>query len=110
QSGLDWMTPDALNPHFDAIEQALGIHIAGEELFNDNNKLVRAGCEKLGIEGHAVPTARVDCIGCGWTQFGCAYNRKQSQLITTIPQVSKSGGRVYSDARAETLLIENGRA
>jgi choline dehydrogenase-like flavoprotein len=59
---------------------------------------VRAGCEKLGIDGHAPPTARIDCIGCGWTQFGCAYNRKTSQLITTIPRVSKTGGRIYSDA------------
>jgi choline dehydrogenase-like flavoprotein len=110
QSGLDWMTPAVLDPHFDAIERELGIHVAGEELFNENNRLVRAGCEALGIEGHAVPTARVDCIACGWTQFGCAYNRKTSQLITTIPRVSKAGGRIYSDARAETLIVEGGRA
>src|SRR5690606_19591126 len=102
-------TPDALEPHFEQIEKELGIHVAEEELFNENNRLVRTGCEKLGIEGHAVPTARIDCIGCGWTQFGCAYNRKTSQLITTIPRVSKAGGRIYSDARVERLLIENGR-
>ena len=109
ESGLDWMTPAVLDPHFDAIERELGIHIAGEELFNENNRLVRTGCEALGIEGHAVPTARVDCIACGWTQFGCAYNRKTSQLITTIPRVSRKGGRIYSDARVESLLIEDGR-
>lgn len=110
RSGLDWMTEAELNPHWDAIEKELGIHITPEALFNDNNKLVRAGCEKLGIEGHAPPTARVDCIGCGWTQFGCAYNRKSSQLITTIPRVSKAGGRIYSDARVERIIVENGRA
>src|SRR5690606_449344 len=53
---------------------------------------------------------RIDCIGCGWTQFGCAYNRKTSQLITTIPRISKSGGRIYSDARVDRILVENGRA
>src|SRR5206468_161524 len=68
------------------------------------------GCEALGVTGHAVPTARVDCIACGWTQFGCAYNRKSSQLITTIPRVSKKEGRIFSDARAEKLLVSNGRA
>jgi choline dehydrogenase-like flavoprotein len=109
RSGLDWMTPATLDPHFEQIERELGIHIAGESLFNENNRLVRQGCEALGIEGHAVPTARVDCIACGWTQFGCAYNRKTSQLITTIPRVSKAGGRIYSDARVDELLIENGR-
>jgi len=110
ESGLEWMTPADLDPHFERIEDELGIHIAGEALFNENNRLVRAGCEKIGVEGHAVPTARVDCIGCGWTQFGCAYNRKTSQLITTVPRISKAGGRIYSDVRAETILIESGRA
>lgn len=110
EAGLDWMTPETLAPHFDAIEADLGIHTAGERLFNDNNRLVRQGCEALGIHGEAVPTARVDCIGCGWTQFGCAYNRKTSQLITTIPRVSRAGGRVYCDARAEDIVLEGGRA
>ncbi len=110
ESGLEWMTPAVLDPHFEAIEAELGIHVAEEKLFNENNRLVRAGCDALGVHGEAVPTARVDCVACGWTQFGCAYNRKTSQLITTIPRVSHAGGRVYSDARAEELLLRDGRA
>ena len=110
KTGIDWFAPDALNPHWDIIEKELGIHIAGPELFNENNRLVQKGCEALGVEGHAVPTARVDCISCGWTQFGCAYNRKSSQLITTIPRISKRGGRVISDARVDEIIVENGRA
>ena len=109
EHGIEWMTESELDPHFSAIEQELGIHITPESLFNENNRLVRAGCEALGIEGHAPPTARVGCIGCGWTQFGCAYNRKTSQLITTIPRVSKTGGRVYSDARVNRLLLDGDR-
>lgn len=110
QRGIDWMTPAELNPHWDIIEKELGIHIAGPELFNENNRLVQKGCEALGIDGHAVPTARVDCIACGWTQFGCAYNRKSSQLITTIPRISKQNGRIYSDAHVRNIVVENGRA
>ncbi|HSH45910.1 MAG TPA: GMC family oxidoreductase N-terminal domain-containing protein, partial [Longimicrobiales bacterium] len=110
EHGLEWMTPEVLDPHYEAIEEELGIHVAEDRLFNENNRLVQKGCEALGWEGHAVPTARVDCIGCGWTQYGCAYNRKTSQLITTIPRVSKVGGRIYSDARAERLIMEGGRA
>jgi choline dehydrogenase-like flavoprotein len=108
--GIDWMTVSDLAPHFDAIEADLGTHICPERLFNENNRLVRQGCEALGFAGDAVPTARVDCIGCGWTQYGCSYNRKSSQLITTIPRVSRRGGRIYSDARAERLIMEGGRA
>lgn len=63
--GLEWMTPAELDPHFAAIERELGIHIAEEELFNENNRLVRQGCEALGIEGHATPTARIDCVEIG---------------------------------------------
>ncbi|HEY0671622.1 MAG TPA: GMC family oxidoreductase N-terminal domain-containing protein [Longimicrobiales bacterium] len=110
QTGIDWFSADVLNPHWDIIEQELGIHMAGPELFNENNRMVQKGCEALGVDGHAVPTARIDCISCGWTQFGCAYNRKSSQLITTIPRVSKRGGRIISDARVEHIIVENGRA
>lgn len=110
EHGLEWMTPEELDPHFERIEEELGIHIAGENLFNENNRLVRQGCEALGVDGHAVPTARIDCIACGWTQFGCAYNRKTSQLITTIPRISKQGGRIYSDALVDRLIVEGGRA
>jgi choline dehydrogenase-like flavoprotein len=109
EHGLDWMAESELAPHWAAIEQELGIHITPESLFNENNRLVRLGCEKLGIEGHPPPTARIDCVGCGWTQFGCAYNRKTSQLITTIPRVSRSGGRIYSDALVKHLVHDGGR-
>lgn len=109
EHGLDWMTDDELGPHWTAIEEELGIHVTPERLFNENNRLVREGCEKLGIEGHAPPTARIDCVGCGWTQFGCAYNRKTSQLITTIPRVSRAGGRIYSDAVVTRLLAGGDR-
>ena len=108
--GLECMSEAELNPHWDAIEHELGIHITEERLLNENNRLVRAGCERLGIDGSPPPTARIDCVGCGWTQFGCAYNRKTSQLITTIPRVSKAGGRIYSDARVLRLLLDRNRA
>src|SRR3990172_7344001 len=65
-SGLDWMTPAELDPHFEQIEHELGIQVTPENLLNENNRLVRAGCDALGIEGHPPPTARVGCIGCGW--------------------------------------------
>lgn len=110
QLGIDWLIESELNPHWDIIEKELGIHIAEDRLFNENNRLVKAGCEKLGVDGHAVPTARVDCIACGWTQFGCAYNRKSSQLITTIPRISKSEGRIFSDAKVNRIIVENGKA
>jgi len=110
EHGLEWMTSSELDPHWDVIERELGIHVAEERLFNENNRLIRQGCEALGVEGHAAPTARVDCIGCGWTQFGCAFNRKSSQLITTIPRISKTGGVIYSDALVEEIVVEEGRA
>lgn len=110
EHGIDWMSPADLDPHWDAIEEELGIRITPENLLNENNRLVRKGCDALGFEGAKPPTARVDCLGCGWTQFGCAYNAKTSQLITTIPRISRVGGRIYSDALADVIRIENGRA
>ena len=43
------MSEAELDPHWAAIEQELGIHITEERLLNENNRLVRAGCNALGI-------------------------------------------------------------
>ena len=85
EHGLDWMTPSELDPHWEAIERELGIEITPENLLNENNRLVRAGCETLGIEGERPPTARVGCIGCG------CLSLKHCKLYTPDDQLAAEG-------------------
>jgi choline dehydrogenase-like flavoprotein len=41
--------------------------------------------------------------------LGCAYDAKQSQLVTYVPRLLSAGGRLYADCRAERLVFEGRR-
>jgi choline dehydrogenase-like flavoprotein len=48
---------------------------------------------------------RLDCCGCGYCILGCAYNRKQSALVTWLPRALAAGARVVADATAVSLEV-----
>ena len=41
---------------------------------------------------------------------GCAYDAKQSQLVTHIPQALAAGARIFADCQVDGVELENGRA
>jgi len=98
-----------LTPAFEEIEQALHVHEAGDELFNEMNIRLRQVSEKLGWHGHRVPQARKHCQKSGHCMQGCLYEAKQSQLVTHIPAILENGGRLLADARASAVLRDKGR-
>jgi choline dehydrogenase-like flavoprotein len=101
---------EELRPHFEKIEKAINVQPAPPELFNNNNWLLKKGAEALGWQGEVVTQARKNCVGCGFAMEGCAYDAKQSMLVTYIPRASEKGAKVFASCRAEHLRVENGRA
>ena len=76
ESGLDWMTPAGLDPHFTQIEQELGIHVAGEEL----QRFERATApEREPGRGEREPVASND------TAAGRARNRRVEIFVQENP-------------------------
>ena len=109
QYGLQGHSAAVLQPHFEQLEKDLHVHLAQDSYANRMNQLVRAGAERLGWKVERVPQARRDCVGSGYCMLGCAYDAKQSQLITSVPRMVKAGGRLYADCRAERLVFEGSR-
>lgn len=101
---------EELRPHFEKIEKAINVHPAPPELFNNNNWLLKKGAEALGWQGEAVTQARKGCVGCGFAMEGCAYDAKQSMLVTYVPRARAQGAKVFANCRAEHLNVEKGRA
>jgi choline dehydrogenase-like flavoprotein len=97
---------EELNPHFEKVERAINVAPATPDLFNNNNWLLKKGAEALGWQGEVVTQARKGCIGCGFAMEGCAYDSKQSMLVTRIPKMSDRGVKVFASCRAEHLLVE----
>ncbi len=109
QYGLKGHSAAVLRPHFEQLEKDLHIHLAQDSYANRMNQLVRAGAETLGWKVERVPQARRDCVGSGYCMLGCAYDAKQSQLVTYVPRMVNAGGRLYADCRAERLVFEGSR-
>jgi choline dehydrogenase-like flavoprotein len=102
--GLEGHGEADLAPHFAEIEKDLGVHEAEPREFNTMNQLVQQGAQKLGWHGHRVPHARRNCVGSGYCMQGCAYDAKQSQLVTTLPRAIARGAVIYADCEAHELV------
>jgi choline dehydrogenase-like flavoprotein len=111
EHGVEGHSEEELRPFFERIEKALNAHPAHESRRNTMNQLFVAGAEKAGLEWEAVVQARDDrCINSGYCMQGCAYDGKQSQLVTHIPEALRNGARIFADCEVDRILVENGRA
>ncbi len=108
--GVEGHSEDELRPWFDRIERDLGIHPAPESYLNGCNRVVKAGVEALGWHGEPVPQARRGCLKSGYCMQGCAYDAKQSMLVTYVPRAIRAGALLFADARVDRILAEGGRA
>jgi choline dehydrogenase-like flavoprotein len=108
--GVEDHSYEQLVPHFEKIERDLNVHPAEDERLNNMNKLFEAGARKLGYSVERVLQARKNCVGSGYCMQGCAYDAKQSQLVTHIPQAVAAGARIFADCEVDGIEIENGRA
>lgn len=106
--GVKTTGADDLAPWFEKMERRLNIR-PWDEPPNENNAVLRAGAEKLGIKTHAVPRNVINCLNLGYCGLGCPVNAKQSMLVTTIPAALKHGARLLTRMRADRLVFDGAR-
>ncbi len=107
--GLADMSPAALAPWFERMEQRLAV---GPWTVppNENNALLARGAAKLGIASAAIRRNVIGCWNIGYCGMGCPTNAKQSMLVTTIPAALARGAHLVCGARADRLALRRGRA
>ncbi len=76
---------------------------------NENNDILRRGCEKLGIPSAAIRRNVKGCWNLGYCGMGCPTNAKQSMLVTTIPDSLDRGLTLIHGARVDKLGHRYGR-
>ncbi len=101
---------DTLAPHFQAMEQRLGVNKVPIELVNKNNKTLWDGCQKLNIKIDTVSRNVVGCAQSGHCGHGCPIDAKQSMLVTCLPDAIKAGAAVVSRAKVDRVEFEGSRA
>ena len=106
--GLRSMDEAQLAPWFKRMEERLAI-APWPVAPNENNDLLRRGCEKLGIGSAAIQRNVKGCFNLGYCGMGCPTNAKQSMLVTTIPAALERGATLVHRARVARLVISGDR-
>ena len=108
--GLAHLTPEALEPVYQKVEKYLNVHEAEMEYIGNNGLFFLEGARKLGYSAGLLKKNTRGCQGLGICQYGCPIDAKQSMNVTYIPDAVRKGARVYSQARADRIYTDNGRA
>ena len=106
QNGAD-IDYDDLAPHLDAIGKLLRIAAVPESQISGGNLALRRGAQALGLPHHG-PTRRNahECIGCGYCDLGCRYNRKLTPLNIVLPMAARRGAQVLANCRVDAVLLQ----
>lgn len=108
--GLDGLTRTRLEPYFEKVEKIINVTELSWKILGKNAQIVKRGAERLGLHIKPLRHNVRNCRGCGTCQFGCLEGAKQSMDVTYIPLAEKFGAKIFTYARAETLIIKNGAA
>jgi choline dehydrogenase-like flavoprotein len=106
----DAPTRDELDPHFDRVEDFLGIAPTEEAVLGERNRLFRQGCDALGIPSEPCPRNVRRCRGSGECLTGCRAGAKQSTDVSYVPAAIARGARVFTSVRAERIRMQGARA
>jgi choline dehydrogenase-like flavoprotein len=104
------LTPDLLRPHFDEVEQRLGIEKVDYEDTNPNNRAIYDGCRKLGWQVDTTRRNVRQCLRTGYCGMGCPVDAKQSATLTYLPDAVAAGAEVYANCRVEKIEWSGKRA
>jgi len=98
--GLEWSDIDArCAKHADANN----VHLLEEHLINDNNRLFRDGCDRLGWRVRQFPVNIKGCRGSGLCNLGCPNGAKQGTNMVQLPEAERLGVEVVTGCRVEKV-------
>lgn len=111
EAGLVELTSEAMAPHFERVERVLGVGPAQEQYLGGVARVIRRGCERMGIQGHG-PLMRnaPECDGQGLCCFGCPTDAKRGTNVTYVPMALQNGAYLLSGFKVTQIEMEGGRA
>ena len=100
----------ALEPHFDAVGEFLGIAPTPRDVLGQRNLLFARGCDALGWSSEPIARNVRGCRGSGECFTGCRNRAKQSMDISYVPAAIREGARVLTSVQVQRVLVEGRRA
>ncbi len=111
--GIEGIDQPGYDAHIDAIWERLSVNDTATSHNRTHKKLIEA-CEQLGYPHRALTrNTDVSCEDpsvCGYCFSGCQKGCKQSTMKTFLQDAADAGARFVVGARAERILVQDGRA
>ncbi len=107
--GIAGITLADLQPSLAKVRRILNVQPIPPEAVPENGRLLLEGARKLGMRGGIFEHNRTQCLSSGFCILGCAYDRKQSMLVTYVPRAIHFGARLLPHAEARTFEREGDR-
>ncbi len=94
--GLSW---EDLARRSRKVMQENNVHFLEEEAVNDNNRLFRDACERLGYRVEQFPINVKGCRGAGLCNLGCPNAAKQGTHRVQLPAAERQGVEVITNCK-----------
>lgn len=107
--GLEESTRADLDPHYQAVEDFLGIAPTPDEVQGPRNLLFRDACDALGYSSEPIARNVRGCVGSGECFNGCRARAKQSTDVSYVPAAIEAGARVYTSLQVQNVLASGSR-
>lgn len=108
--GTDAFTPDRMAPYFEHVERFLQVGPSPRDIIGPIADYTARGCDALGWGHGPVPRNAPGCDGKGFCDFGCRTDARLGTNVSYVPAALGRGALLLTEARAERVLLENGRA
>ena len=108
--GLGLADPDLLAAQLDEVERTLRVAPVPLQIMGRNGRLLLDAADSLGWQAAPIPRNAPGCDGCCQCAIGCPNNAKFGVHLNALPQACAAGARIVSEARAERVLHQHGRA
>jgi choline dehydrogenase-like flavoprotein len=96
-----------LEPHLEYIRKLLRISPVPASQISGSNLALKRGAQKLGLPHHGPAQRNAhQCVGCGFCDLGCRYNRKLTPLNMVLPMAARSGAQLVANCRVDELIVE----
>lgn len=92
-----------LKGRFEQIEREVNVIDPPMAMENNNNRLFRKGCEKLGIPIEKIQLNIKGCEGMGFCNLGCAKGHKQGTIEVQLPRALKAGIEIIPNCEVRTV-------